>query len=120
MPRTAQIRAVASFSRSRLDSYGAVDDQVDGGGVVAAFGPGPLPALGVDRLGRADLPEQLVGAALVQQGQQLLPSSQLKQVNQAAGSVAQQHGALGLLPGRVPVTAWLAAWGSAAATQYPP
>src|SRR5215217_5072998 len=76
------------------------EDQVDGGGVVAAFGPGPLPGFGVDRLGRADLPEQLVGAALVQQGQQLLPSSQLKQVNQAAGSVAQQHGPLGALAGQ--------------------
>src|SRR4029453_13753846 len=92
MPRTAQIRAVASFSRSRLDSYGAVDDQVDGGGIVAALGPGPLPALGVDRLGRADLAQQLVGAALVQQGQQLLPGGQLEQVNQPAGTVTQQHG----------------------------
>jgi hypothetical protein len=98
-------------------TYGAVDDQVDGGGVVAALGPGPLPTLGVDGLGRADLPEQLFGAALLQQGQQLLPGGQLKQVDQPAGPVTQQHGRWRRLAGRVPVTAWLAAWGSAAATQ---
>jgi hypothetical protein len=38
------------------------------GGVVVALGPGPLPILGVDRLGRADLAQQLVRAVLVQQG----------------------------------------------------
>jgi hypothetical protein len=69
-------------------TYGAVDDQVDGGGVVAALGPGPLPTLGVDGLGRADLAQQLVGAVLVQEGQQLLPGGQVEQVNQPARTVA--------------------------------
>src|SRR5215213_6968515 len=37
--------------------------EVDGSGVVAALGPGPLPAVRIDGLGGADLAEQLVGAA---------------------------------------------------------
>jgi hypothetical protein len=44
-----------------------VEGEVDGGGVVAALGPGPLPAFGIDRLGGPDLTEQLVGAVLVEQ-----------------------------------------------------
>jgi hypothetical protein len=117
MPRTAQIRAVASFSRSRLDSYGAVDDQVDGGGVVAALGPGPLPALGVDRLGRADPAQQLVGAVLASRASS---SSQVDSPNRSTKRLAPSLSNTArwrLLLGRVPVTAWLAAWGSAAATQ---
>jgi hypothetical protein len=58
-----------------------------------ALGPGPLPTLGVDGLGRADLAEQLLRAVLVQQGQQLLPGSQLEQVDQPARAVAQQDSA---------------------------
>ena len=38
----------------------------DGGGVVAALGPGPQPAFGVKGFGGADLAEQLVRAALLQ------------------------------------------------------
>jgi hypothetical protein len=117
MPRTAQIRAVASFSRSRSDSYGAVDDQVDGGGVVAALGPGPLPTLGVDRLGRADLPQQLVGPF---SSSRASSSSQVASSNRSTSRLAPSLSRTARwrqLAGRVPVTAWLAAWGSAAATQ---
>jgi hypothetical protein len=46
-----------------------VEGEVDGGGVVAALGPGPLLAFGINGLGGADLAEQLVGAALLQQRQ---------------------------------------------------
>jgi hypothetical protein len=49
------------------------ENQVDGGGVVAALGPGPLPALGIDGLGGADLAQQLgdpvaSGSILLAQG----------------------------------------------------
>jgi len=37
--------------------------EVDGSGVVAALGPGPLPAVRINGLGGADLAEQLAGAA---------------------------------------------------------
>ena len=78
---------------------GPVEGEVDNGGVVAALGPGPLPTLGVDGLGGPDLVEQLVGAVLVQQRQQLLPGGEPEGVDESAGAVAQQHGALERLAG---------------------
>jgi hypothetical protein len=60
---------------SQLEVRPPVEGEVDGGGVVAALGSRPLLTLGVDGLGRADLAQQLLGAALVQQRQQLLPGS---------------------------------------------
>jgi hypothetical protein len=81
------------------------------------LGPGPLPAFGVNGLGGAGLAEQLVGAALVQQRQQLLPGGKPEGVGKPAGAVTEQHGAMQGLTGSEPVMAWLAAWGSAAATQ---
>jgi hypothetical protein len=69
-----------------------IQGEVHGGGVVAALGPGPLATLGVGGLSCSDLAEQLVGAVLVEQGQQLLPGGQLEQVDQSAGTVAQQDG----------------------------
>ena len=67
---------------------------MDGGSVVAALGPRPLPALGVDGLSSADLAEQLVRAALVQQREQLLPGGELEWVDESAGAVAEQRGAM--------------------------
>jgi hypothetical protein len=81
-------------ARSPSQAQPSGEDQVDDGGVVAAFGPGPLPAFGVDRVRGADLAKQLVRAALVKQREQLLPSSQLEQVDQPAGAVAEEHGPL--------------------------
>jgi hypothetical protein len=52
---------------SRLEACRPVKGDVDGGGVVAALGPGPLPAVGVDGLSSADLTQQLLRAVLVEQ-----------------------------------------------------
>jgi hypothetical protein len=52
------------------------------------LGPGDL---GVDRLGGADLAREFRRPARILQGQQLLPGGQLEQVDQPAGTVAQQH-----------------------------
>jgi hypothetical protein len=46
--------------------------------------------LGIDGFGGPDLAEQLIGAARIQQRQQLLPGGQLEQVDQPAGAVAEQ------------------------------
>jgi hypothetical protein len=63
--------------------------RVDGRSVVASLGPGPPPAFGVDGFGGADLAQQFLRAVRIQEGQQLLPSGQLEQVNQPARTVAQ-------------------------------
>ena len=72
---------------------------------------------GVGGLGRADLAEQLVGAVLVQQGQQLLPGGQLEPVDQPAGAIAQQHGPPEAPAGEGAGDGLAGGLGSAAATQ---
>jgi hypothetical protein len=93
------------------------ENQVHSGGVVPPLGPRPLPTLGVDRLGRADLAQQLVRAA---SSSRASSSSQVASSNRSTSRLAPSLSSTArwrLLPGRVPMTAWLAAWGSAAATQ---
>src|SRR5512133_253811 len=78
---------------SQLEIRLPVEGEIDGGGVVAALGPGPLPSFGVDGLGGPDLAQQLLRAVLVEKHQQLFPGRQLERVDKPARPIAQQHGA---------------------------
>jgi hypothetical protein len=53
-----------------------------------------LPALGVNGLSSSDLAEQLVRAALGEQLQQLFPGGEPERVDEPAGAVAEERGAM--------------------------
>jgi hypothetical protein len=74
-------------------------------------------ALWVGGFGSAHPTKQLGWAAFVQQREQLGPGGKSEHVDQAAGAVAEQNGPMQLLRASEPVMAWVAACGSAAATQ---